>query len=218
MQLGCSKLPLSQTKALVNERQFGFVAFSFSFWYVWSLFCLFLFLLSLWTLPVSLGTRLPDVISLSKVYRLQPRTVLVGFLFKIWKITQSPKGKWKSKNNLSMGECSALRKSCCLPALWSCYGNSQKPKNKAINDFNRSMRKSFFPNEGCCLNPGRSNLNWTKEQTKDLETCGRTNTWLRRVWWFKLTTLNLKFFGNYLIWLASEHYEQSPEQPKLLQI
>lgn len=82
-----------------------------------------------------------------------------------------------------------------LLALWGCYGNSQKPKNKAINDFNRSMRKSFFPNEGCCLNPGRSNLNWTKEQTKEgLETCGRTNVWLRIVQQLKLTTLKPKLF------------------------
>lgn len=82
-----------------------------------------------------------------------------------------------------------------LLALWGCYGNSQKPKNKAINDFNRSMRKSFFPNEGCCLNPGRSNLNWTKEQTKEgLETCGRINVWLRIVQQLKLTTLKPKLF------------------------
>lgn len=112
----------------------------------------------------------------------------VFFFFKIWKITQHQKdnGKartiWPSLTVLLWGSITA----CIMELLWK----FTEAKNKAINDFNRSMRKSFFPNEGCCLNPGRSNLNWTKEQTKDdLESCGRTKAWRRIVQWFKLTTL-----------------------------
>ena len=112
---------------------------------------------------------------------------------KFWKITQhqkdngKPRTIWPSASMLPWGSITA----CIMELLWKFTA----AKNKAINDFNRSMRKSFFPNEGCCLNPGRSNLNWTKEQTKDdLETCGRTNAWLRTVQWFKLTTFKPKFF------------------------
>lgn len=111
--------------------------------------------------------------------------------FTVWKITQKDNGKartiWASASALLGGSIAA----CIMELLWK----FTEAKNKAINDFTRSMRKSFFPNEGCCLNPGRSNLNWTKEQTKeDLETCGRTNAWLRIVRGFKLTTWKPKLF------------------------
>lgn len=125
------------------------------------------------------------------------------FFFKIWKIAQHQKDNGKARtirpsvSALLWGSITA----CIIELLWK----FTEAKNKAINDFNRSMRKSFFPNEGCCLNPGRSNLNWTKEQTKeDLETCGRTNAWLRIVQWFKLTTLNPKLSLNYFIWSARQ--------------
>lgn len=45
--------------------------------------------------------------------------------------------------------------------------NSTAANPKVCNDFNRRSRKFFFPNKGCCLNPGRSNLNWSKEQTME---------------------------------------------------
>lgn len=114
-------------------------------------------------------------------------------VFKVWKITQKDKGKgrtiWASASALLWGSITA----CIMELLWK----FTEAKNKAINDFTRSMRKSFFPNEGCCSNPGRSNLNWTKEQTKeDLETCGRTNARLRIVWGFKLTSWKPKLFPN----------------------
>lgn len=141
---------------------------------------------------------------LTEAYTLQPRRVLVvgflgGYFCVVFFFKRSEKSLntkrimeklgtiWPSVSALLWGSITA----CIMELLWK----FTEAKNKAINDFNRSMRKSFFPNEGCCLNPGRSNLNWTKEQTKeDLETCGRTNAWLRIVQWFKLTTLKPKLF------------------------
>lgn len=97
---------------------------------------------------------------------------------------------------------------CITELLWK----FTEAKNKAINDFNRSMRKSFFPNEGCCLNPGRSNLNWTKEQTKEgLETCGRTKVWLR-IAHIQINHFKTKTFFKliYLIYQPANHKKPFP--------
>lgn len=185
-----------------NIRKLAKICFFFSFWYMQPLFCLFILLVPLQSVRVSLGTQPPAVISLSESWQTEVRTLqpsrVLGFSFFFFFLRSEKSLNTKrimEKLVQSDHQRARFSEEVLLLALWGCYGNSQKPKNKAINDFNRSMRKSFFPNEGCCLNPGRSNLNWTKEQTKEgLETCGRTNVWLRIVQQLKLTTLKPKLF------------------------
>lgn len=78
--------------------------------------------------------------------------------------THKPR-KQQNKENMKLF-CTAQITTVPAPMLELGW-NSTAANPKTCHNFNSRSRKFFFLNKGRCLNPGRSNWNWSKEETME---------------------------------------------------